>query len=62
MRHEPVLQLFRVKSATILDCQLEDPEVEAKYVFEGNGHATVVPLGGPAAPGGDSGGSGRTAS
>jgi hypothetical protein len=35
------------RAVRILDDQLEDPDIEAKYVFEGDGTATVVPPGGP---------------
>ena len=31
------------RAQRILDNSLEDPDIEAKYVFEGNGSATVVP-------------------
>jgi hypothetical protein len=37
------------RAQRILDGELEDPEIEAKYVFEGTTSATVVP---PAGPGG----------
>lgn len=39
------------RAQRIVDDQLEDPDIESKYVFEGNGNATVIP---PA----DSGGGG----
>jgi hypothetical protein len=45
------------RAERILDADLEDPEIEAKYVFEGDGSATVVAPGGPGA-GGDGGGGG----
>ena len=38
------------KAQRVLNKNLEDPDIEAKYVFEGNGSATVV----PPAPGGGS--------
>jgi hypothetical protein len=31
------------RAQRVLDADLEDPEIEAKYVFEGDGTATVVP-------------------
>jgi hypothetical protein len=33
---------------------LEDPDIEAKYLFEGDGRATIVPPGPPVDPGGES--------
>jgi hypothetical protein len=38
------------RAARILKGELEDPDIEAKYVFEGDGTATIVP---PAAGGGN---------
>jgi hypothetical protein len=35
------------RAQRILDDELEDPDIEAKYVFEGDGAATVVPPPGP---------------
>ena len=35
------------RAQRILDRDLEDPEIEAKYVFEGDGAATVVAPTGP---------------
>ncbi|HEX6997428.1 MAG TPA: hypothetical protein VF322_04745 [Gammaproteobacteria bacterium] len=44
------LEIDNIRQAQrILDDMLEDPNIEAKYVFEGDGSATVVP---PAGPGG----------
>jgi hypothetical protein len=41
------------RAQRILDADLEDPDIEAKYVFEGNGSATIVAPGTqPATPGG----------
>ncbi len=37
------------RAARILGDDLEDPDIEAKYVFEGGGSATIVPPGGPGA-------------
>jgi hypothetical protein len=34
------------RAERILQGELEDPEIEAKYVFEGDGTATIVPPGG----------------
>ena len=46
------------RAQRILDGQLEDPEIEAKYVFEGDGSATVIAPGGPPSAGPAGGGGG----
>lgn len=47
------MELENVRRAErILQDQLEDPEIEAKYVFEGGGSATVVPPDGSGTRGG----------
>jgi hypothetical protein len=47
------LEIDNIRQAQrILEDELEDPDIEAKYVFEGGGTATVVPPAPPPPPGG----------
>ena len=38
---EQILENIR-RAARLLEDELEDPDIEAKYIFEGDGNATVV--------------------
>ena len=48
------------RAERILQDDLEDPTIEAKYVFDGNGSATVVPPPGPSGGGAGGGAGGGT--
>lgn len=51
LRREAIDNVRRAQR--IMDAQLEDPDIEAKYIFEGDGTATIVSPGNPGGGGGN---------